>query len=298
MNDFFTNLSDISNRLVALVSSYNFLIDTVDILLVAFVIYKLIKFMRASRSLYVVKGIILILIAYFAVNLMNMQASAFVFRLIMNNSIIILLVLFAPELRHALESVGSSRFSMLRILGVKKADESHAKIKKAMQEICKACIDMSEKRIGALIVIERDITLSDIVTTGTVVDAKASKEIIGSIFFPNSPLHDGACIIRKGRVDAAGCILPLTKSTSVSSELGTRHRASLGLSEQCDAVIIVVSEETGNISIAYKGNLERAIPHDELLETLMGYLKNKNESLNILSDGGKSKNETEKKEEE
>ena len=130
---------------------------------------------------------------------------------------------------------------------------------------------MSEKKIGALIVIERDFTLNDIVSTGTEVDATVTKELIGSLFFPNSPLHDGAVIIREGRVCAAGCILPLTHSTEISSDLGTRHRASIGLSEQCDAVVVVVSEETGQISIAHKGHLERNVSDGVLLERLMNF---------------------------
>ncbi len=130
---------------------------------------------------------------------------------------------------------------------------------------------MSNKKIGALIVIERDVTLNDIVSSGTEVDAKVSKELVGSIFFPNSPLHDGAAVIRDGRVCAAGCILPLTQNNNISSELGTRHRASIGLSEQCDAVIVVVSEETGKISIAHKGKLEREISDGELLGRLTEY---------------------------
>ncbi len=271
MNDFFTNLSDIWGRLGALFSSYNFVVDTIDILLVALLVYKIIKFMRESRALHVVKGIILLLAAYFVVNLLGMQATTYLFKTLMSNFIIVLIILFAPELRHALESVGRSRFSILRMLGFDRQGAAYERQKKAMLEICKACYDMSEKKIGALIVIERDLTLNDIVASGTSVDAKVTKELIGSLFFPNSPLHDGAVIIRDGRVCAAGCILPLTQNTNLSSDLGTRHRASIGLSEQCDAVIIVVSEETGQISIAHKGSLERNISDGVLMERLLTY---------------------------
>ncbi len=271
MNEFFGNLSDIFSRLQALFTSYHPIIDTIDILLVTLLVYKIIKFLSESRALHVIKGIVLLLVAYFIINLLDMQASTYIFRMVMNNFIIIVIILFAPELRHALESMGRSRFSILRILGFNRTNAAYAQNKRAMHEICKACIDMSNKKIGALVVIERDVTLNDIVASGTEVDAKVSKELVGSIFFPNSPLHDGAAVIRDGRVCAAGCILPLTQNTNISSELGTRHRASIGLSEQCDAVIVVVSEETGQISIAHKGRLERDISDGELLGRLTEY---------------------------
>ncbi len=271
MNEFFGNLSDIFSRLQALFTSYHPIIDTIDILLVTLLVYKIIKFLSESRALHVIKGIVLLLVAYFIINLLDMQASTYIFRMVMNNFIIIVIILFAPELRHALESMGRSRFSILRILGFNRTNAAYAQNKRAMHEICKACIDMGNKKIGALVVIERDVTLNDIVASGTEVDAKVSKELVGSIFFPNSPLHDGAAVIRDGRVCAAGCILPLTQNTNISSELGTRHRASIGLSEQCDAVIVVVSEETGQISIAHKGRLERDISDGELLGRLTEY---------------------------
>lgn len=272
MDNFVTNLLDIWNKLVALIYSYDFIIDTIDILLVAFIAYKLIKFMRESRALHVVKGIILILVAYFIIRTLGMQASTYLFEMLMSSFILVLVILFAPELRHALESVGRSRFSILRFLGFSNRNTvSQNRQKKAVLEICKACNEMSEKKIGALIVIERDITLSDIVSTGVNLDAAVSKELIGSIFFPNSPLHDGAVVIRDGRVCSAGCILPLTQNTNLSSDLGTRHRASIGVSEQSDAVVIVVSEETGQVSVVHKGVLERGVSDGVLIELLTSY---------------------------
>lgn len=271
MNDFITNVSDIWNRLLGLISSYDFVIDTIDILLVAFIVYKLIKFMRESRALNVLKGIIFILVAYFIINVLDMQASTYMFRLVMSNFILVIIILFAPELRHALESVGRSRFSMLRILGFEKTSATQSRQRKAVHEICRACNEMSSNKIGALIVIEKDIALKDIVSTGTQIDATVSKELIGSIFFPNSPLHDGAAIIRDGRVCAAGCILPLSQNANISTDLGTRHRASIGVSEQSDAVVVVVSEETGQISVVYKGRLERDVTSGILLDRLLSH---------------------------
>lgn len=271
MNDFFTNISDIFDRLGALFKSYNFIVDTIDILLVAFMVFEIIKLLRESRALHIIKGIVLLIAVYFAINILGMQASSYVFKIFLNNIIIIILILFAPELRHVLESVGRSRFSFLRIFGINQEGASKQRNKKAMREICKACVDMAGKKIGAIIVIERDIVVSDHVSVGTLIDAEITQELLGSLFFPNSPLHDGAVIIRDGRILSAGCILPLTQNTELSSELGTRHRASLGLSEQCDAVIVVVSEERGQISIAHKGFLVRDISERELLEKLTEY---------------------------
>ena len=270
-NDFLTNVSDILSRLGALFKSYNFVLDTVDIILVALLIFALIRFFRESRSLHIVKGIAFLLITYFVVNLLGMQASTFLFKQVTDNILIILLVLFAPELRQGLETVGRSRFSILRILGINKGNASQQKEQKMMHEICKACVDMAGKKIGAIIVLERAVSVDDCIVKGTVVDAEVSKELLGSIFFPNSPLHDGAVIIRDGKIHSAGCILPLTQETDLSSELGTRHRASLGLSEQCDAVVVVVSEERGQISIAYKGALLRDISEGELYEKMSEY---------------------------
>ena len=272
MNNFIANLSDIWIKLVSLIYSYDFIIDTIDILIVAFLVYKLIKFLRESRALHVVKGVILVLVAYFIIKTLDMQASTYLFEMLMSSFILVLVILFAPELRHALESVGRSLFSVLRMLGFNNRNTaSQNRQRKAVLEICKACNEMSEKKIGALIVIEREIALNEVISTGVKIDADVSKELIGSIFFPNSPLHDGAVIIRDGRVCAAGCILPLTQNTNISSDLGTRHRASIGVSEQCDAVVVVVSEETGQVSVVNKGDLQRDVSDGVLIEYLTSY---------------------------
>lgn len=270
-NDFLTNVSDILSRLAALFKSYNFVIDTVDIILVAVLIFALIRFFRESRALHIVKGIALLLVIYFVVNILGMQASTFLFKQVTDNILIILLVLFAPELRQGLESMGRSRSSLLRIFGINIGKTSIKKEQKLMHEVCKACVDMADKKIGAIIVLEKQSSVDDHIVKGTPVNADVSKELLGSLFFPNSPLHDGAVIIRDGKIHSAGCILPLTQETNLSSELGTRHRASLGLSEQCDAVVVVVSEERGQISIAHKGTLLRDISEGELYEKMSEY---------------------------
>ena len=272
MDGLISNLSLMWDRLIALFSSYNIITDTLDIALVAAIIFGTIKMLKETRGIQIVKGLVLVGVVYFIINLLNMQASTYLFKTILGDFILVLIILFSPEIRHALESMGRSRLGFFNFFGAQQGDALYERKKKAILEICKACNDMSEKKIGALIVFERDTMLGDTVKTGTLVEAKVTRELIGSLFFPNSPLHDGGVIIRDGRVLAAGCILPLTNNDRISSELGTRHRASLGITENSDAIAVVVSEETGAISIAGEGNLERGVSDGVLIERLMDYL--------------------------
>ncbi|MBQ7548144.1 MAG: diadenylate cyclase CdaA [Clostridia bacterium] len=278
MNAFMDNLSLLWDRLVALFSSYNIITDTLDIAFVAFLIFSAIKMLKETRGIQILKGIVLVAVIYFIINLLNMQASTYLFKTLLGDFILVLIILFTPEIRHALETMGRSRFKFLNIFGAQQGDALYERRKKAVLEICKACNDMSEKKIGALIVFERDTMLGDVVNTGTKIEARVTRELIGSLFFPNSPLHDGGVVIRDGRICAAGCILPLTDNSNISSELGTRHRASLGISEKSDAVVVVVSEETGSISIACAGSLERSVSDGVLIERLMDYVLNPQEN--------------------
>ena len=288
MNSLISNLSLLWDKLVALFSSYNIITDTLDIALVAFLIFSAIKMLRETRGIQIVKGLAVVGVVYFIINLLNMQASTYLFKTILGDFILVLIILFSPEIRHALESMGRSRLAFLNFFGAQQGDALYERKKKAVIEICKACNDMSEKKIGALIVFERDTLLGDVIKTGTLVEARVTRELIGSLFFPNSPLHDGGVVIRDGKVHAAGCILPLTDNNRLSSELGTRHRASLGITENSDAVAVVVSEETGKISIACEGSLERDISDGVLIERLTGYIipktgeKEKNFLLNAV----------------
>jgi diadenylate cyclase len=204
-----------------------------------------------------------------------MQSSIYLFRKIFDNIIIILIIIFHPEIRNALESIGRSSLTNIFIFPGKSSDKSilsNERNRKAITAVYKASSDMSDNKIGALIVFEKNTPLGEIVETGTVIGAEISQEIIGNIFYPKSPLHDGAAIIRDGNLYAAGCILPLTENKELSSQLGTRHRAALGMSEQSDAMIVVISEETGAISIAHKGVLYRDISDGALREQLSEYL--------------------------
>lgn len=245
--------------------------DLLDVLLVAFVIYSAIKLIRETRAIQLAKGVVLLALLYLGVTVLDMQASQYIMSFVFGNLFLILVVIFAPELRHALESVGRSSVSNISFLNFKNRDEYLLKeaVENSINCVCKACADMSDKKIGALIVFEKETILGDIIKTGTLVDAKVTVEIIGNIFFPKAPMHDGAAVIKDGRVVAAGCILPLTGNNNISSDLGTRHRAAIGMSENSDAIVAVVSEETGAISVAEKGILKRNISDGVLREILM-----------------------------
>lgn len=272
MSGLIENLSVIWDRLVALFSSYNIITDTLDIALVAFLIYSAIKMLKETRGIQILKGLVIVGVLYFIINILNMQASTYLFKTLLGDFILMLIILFSPEIRHALETMGRSRFTFLNFFGAQQGDALYERKKKSVLEICKACNTMSEQKIGALIVFERETMLGDVIKTGTGIDASVSKELIGSLFYPNSPLHDGGVVIRDGKVCAAGCILPLTDNNGLSSDLGTRHRASLGITEKSDAVVVVVSEETGAISIACGGELERGISDGVLIERLLDYI--------------------------
>ena len=253
--------------------------DFLDICLVTVLLYNVIKFIRQTRAFQLVKGFVVLLVAYFVIDLFNMQASSYIMSRLFKDIVLVLIFLFQPEIRHALESVGRSRFSGASFLNSLRDGLNDGDITQAIDHICKACADMSDKKIGALIVYEKETLLGEIIGTGSTLDAIVSAEMIENIFYPKAPLHDGAAIIRSNRVAAAGCILPLTDN-SLSSELGTRHRAAVGMSEKCDAAIIVVSEETGAISLAMSGRLKRDISDGQLRELLTNYLVDKNPENN------------------
>lgn len=279
MGGFFDNISLLWDRLVALFSSYNWITDTLDIALVALLIFSAIKMLKETRGIQIVKGLLIVGVVYFIINLLEMQASTYLFKTLLGDFIIVLIILFTPEIRHALETMGRRNFAFLNFFGAQQGDAMYERQKKTVLEVCKACNEMSDKKVGALIVFERNTMLGDVIKTGTSVDAKATKELIGSLFFPNSPLHDGGVVIRDGRVCSAGCILPLTENDMLNNQLGTRHRAALGITEKSDAVVVVVSEETGMISVACEGDLERDVADGVLIERLLSYILPKREEL-------------------
>ena len=249
--------------------------DLLDVLIVAYIFYKFSGLLRETRAGTLIKGIILVLIFAWISNILQLNTINYLLRNLMQFGIMALIVVFQPELRRTLEKVGKTNFSSLF------ASET-SDVEALATNISAAASAMSSRRIGALIVLERDVKISDIIRTGTEIDAKVSSELLVNIFIPNTPLHDGALIIRENRILAAGCILPLTQNEALSQEFGTRHRAALGLSESSDAAVIVVSEETGKISFTKDGNMSRNFTEEALkkmiIKTLSPDSEKKNES--------------------
>ncbi len=275
---FINNIVDFFSKITSL--SFG-ITDLLDICLIAFILYNGIKIIRETRAFQLVKGLLLLGIAYVVITQLEMQASSNLFRLIFQNIFIVLIILFQQEIRQVIERVGKNKFTSLSHLIKGGRAESIEIVRGAIIEIAKAVQRMGDSKTGSLIVMEKEMLLGDVIKTGTSIDAAVSHELVGNIFFPNSPLHDGAAVVRNGRLHCAGCVLPLTKNEDISSELGTRHRAALGMSEQSDAMIIVTSEETGIISVAFKGVLMRGLTESELREKLINYfIDNADEGIN------------------
>lgn len=246
--------------------------DAIDVAIVTLLLYALIKLVRDTRAGQLVKGIILLVALYLLSFYGDLLMLNSILRAFLQSTVIMVVILFQPEIRKALEQVGHSKAvqSITSNLGGKSRDG--AETRAAIDGVVEATAILQQLRMGALIVFERQTKLGEIISTGTLVDAGPSGQLIANIFFNKAPLHDGGMIIRGGRVCAAGCILPLTASDSVSAELGTRHRAAIGMSENSDAVVVVVSEETGQISIAVGGKLTRNYNRVTLSETLFAEL--------------------------
>lgn len=237
--------------------------DIIDILVMTFLIYKLIMLVKETRAAQLLKGLFVILVFSRISIALNLYTVNWLISNIFTVGLILVIVVFQPELRRAFEKLGRSN-SWFKSLARIKTQQFDVKT----DEIVNAVASLSRQKIGALIVIENNVGLADIVETGTILDAEISSELLINIFFPNSPLHDGAVIIKDEKITAAGCFLPLSTNYTISKELGTRHRAALGISEKSDAYIIVVSEETGVISTVYNSNISRHIDSETLRNTL------------------------------
>ena len=248
--------------------------DAVDIIIVAFLIYGVVKLVRETRAGQLVKGLFLLVILFIISSYFNLVMVSRVLAYFFQFAFVAILIVFQPEVRKALEQVGRNNVGQSIAAVVTGRDRSYdrAQIRKAINAVVDGVGILQQLKMGALIVFERKTKLGDIIETGTQINCEPSGQIVGNIFFNKAPLHDGAMIIRDGMIHAAGCILPLTKNTSVSAELGTRHRAALGVSEESDAVVVVVSEETGQISVAVNGVLARRFTRDTLRDVLEGYL--------------------------
>lgn len=249
------------------------IMDIVDILAVAFVIYKIILMLQTTSSARIAKSIVVILLLTALTSVLHMYLMNYLLDKILEIGLLALVIMFQPELRRVLEKLGSKSFR--EILSTKQEQRN---IDYVISETVKACEIMSRERTGVLIVFERTSSLEDYQKTGIVIDARVSSELLRNIFFTKASLHDGAVIIRNERIAAAGCVLPLTENRNISSDLGTRHRAGIGMSEVSDAVVVIVSEETGTISVAISGMLKRHLAPQTLEKLLLNELAPKEET--------------------
>lgn len=238
--------------------------DVVDIAVVTFLIYHFIRLIRETSTSQIIRGVLVLLAAVVVSDLLDLVVLSTLFHTIITWGIIVLAIVFQPELRKMLRRVGETGVASLFFSRQSKISMEEA----IVQEMVKACKEMSWSRTGALVIFERSDSLDEIIKTGTRVDAKVVDELIRNIFYEGAPLHDGAMIIRDGQICAAGCVLPLSDNRNLSKELGTRHRAAVGMSERADSVSLVVSEETGAISIALRGQLKRNLVPEQLEELL------------------------------
>ena len=250
--------------------------DIIDIVLVAVLIYQLLKMLRETRAIQLVKGIAILFVLMQISAWMNFRTINYLLKNIMQVGLFSVVVIFQPELRSLLERVGRSKVGKLIDFSGQSREENS--IENMTDEIVRATVNMSSTKTGALIVLERETKLGDILKSGTVINAEVTSALLENIFVPNTPLHDGAVVIRGDRISYAGCLLPLTSNINLSRELGTRHRAAIGMSESSDAMVIVVSEETGKISVAVNGNLKRNLNGQTLKNAIMRALKPGNTS--------------------
>lgn len=256
------------------------IMDIIDILVVAFMIYGIISMIQTTGAARIAKSIVIILVLTVVTQLLNMYLMNYLLDKILEIGLIALVIMFQPELRRMLEKLGGK--SVREVLSMKK--EEQRDIDRVIAQTVSACETMSKERTGVLIVFERDTSLIDYQKSGTVVDAQVSSELLRNIFFTKAALHDGAVIIRNERIAAAGCVLPLTQNRNISSDLGTRHRAGIGMSEVSDAVVVIVSEETGTISVAIGGMLKRHLAPQTLEKLLSNELMTNDDAKRSLLD--------------
>lgn len=252
--------------------------DVIDIIIVAFAIYKLLGLIKQTRAEQLMKGVLFLVVATFLSGLFNLHTLNWLLRGAMTLGAVAILIVFQPELRRALEYMGRSK-----IVKTSRRQMDKERGKQITAHITKAVESFSNDHVGALIVFERETSLYDIAETGTVLDAEISEQLLGNIFYEGSPLHDGAVIIRADRIYAAGCVLPLTRNNNIGKELGTRHRAGIGITENSDALVIIVSEETGIISMAREGQLSRFLDIKTVEKTLLNMYINTGEMTGTMS---------------
>ena len=257
---------DIKNYISTITSSpYQIITFIIDILLVIFIAVKIIQFSKGTRALQLLKGIILLIVATMLTSLFNLRILNFILTSVMTYGVILLIVMFQPELRRALEQLGSNKIN--KFFGIEQ--DIATKVKENIYKVVIAATELSNTKTGALIVFEKDIKLKDIIETGVAIDSEISPQLLVNIFQPNTPLHDGAVIISDGKIAAAACMLPLANDKNISKKLGTRHRSAIGISKESDSIVVVVSEETGKISVARNGTLIADVKEDALKQILI-----------------------------
>lgn len=252
-------MEDIYNAIVDSLSDFGW-IDVIDILILSVIIYWLLKLTSKTRAMQVLKGLGIILLAAWVADLLGLVGTYWILNYVLTAGALVIVIIFQPELRRALAKLGRGTIE----LGTAPLSNAQENI----DRLLKAILNLSKKRVGALIVFERKTGLKDVIESGTHIDAQISTELLENLFFTNSPLHDGAVIICDGRIEAAGCFLPLSENKQIGQELGTRHRAALGVSEVSDSVTLVVSEETGVISVAQDGSLVRYLDSKAIRDLL------------------------------
>ena len=253
--------------------------DVVDILIVAYLFYKILRFIKDTRAEQLFKGVIILLVATQVSGMLKLHTLYWILVKILEAGFILPFIIFQPELRAGLEHLG--RNTNLYRFGTQAKSAYELNIEKVISEMLGAVYDMAGRKIGALLVLEGKTKLNEIVETGTEIDAKITKQILCNIFIPNTPLHDGAVIIRDGKIKSAACFLPLTQRKDLSKDLGTRHRAGIGISEISDSLILIVSEETGHVSIARSGKIYRDVSKERLANILKNFYKNNSEEKGL-----------------
>lgn len=243
--------------------------DVLDIVIIAFLVYNLLRMVKSTRAENILKGMVAFLLVLWMVDILQLNTIAYIMKNLVQVGILAIIILFQPEIRQILEKVGSRNIKLLRVFNDPK---QQSELETAIDQTVIACSEMSQSKTGVLIVFERDIHLDDMVRSGTTLDAAVSSELLKNIFFVKAPMHDGAVIIRHGRILGAGCMLPLSKNVNLSRDLGMRHRAGIGMSENSDAVVVIVSEETGSISVAIGGMLKRHLKPETLSKLLRNEL--------------------------
>ena len=268
-------LTDFSGGILRTITSISFF-DIIDIIGVAFLLYYVYKFIRDRRAGKLALGVVFIFVFQILSDVLEMHAMQYILQNVLQVGLITLVVLFQPELRSALEKVGGESLRGIRSIGEQKGT---SQVYAAIDSVAAAVTEMSSSKTGALIVFERSTKLGDLILTGTVINADPSPFLIKNVFFNKAPLHDGALIVRDGRLYAAGCLLPLSTNPDIIKDLGTRHRAAIGMSENSDAVVVVVSEETGTVSVAYEGTLKRGFSRNSLSKELRKYMIESHEGI-------------------